>query len=143
WTLTKVSSVYGARLCVERPHAQTQRANMKANRSAIPPPAPITAVIPRATLRDLGIDANTAEIRTTRYQDAVPFFVENGFSDVGITGSGAVVKEWQEKGGARLLESKGGPIKHMIASTEMSEADVEKGRHVMRHLDNSQTGPKD
>jgi ABC-type phosphate/phosphonate transport system substrate-binding protein len=108
----------------------------------MPDPDSITAVITRATLRDLGIDTSTAEIRTTRYQDAVPFFVENGFSDVGITGSGAVVKQWQEKGGSIVLESKPVPIKHMIASTKMSDADVEKVRAVMLGLEKTESGQK-
>jgi len=93
-------------------------------------------------MRDLGIDTMKAEIRTTRYQDAVPFFVENDFSDVGVSASGAVVKEWQEKGGTVLLESKAVPIKHMIASTKMSDADVEKVRAVMLGLDKSDAGQK-
>jgi len=117
-------------------------ADMKGKRFGMPDPDSITAVITRATLRDLGIDAATADIRTTRYQDAVPFFVENNFSDVGITGSGAVVKDWQEKGGTVLLESKPVPIKHMIASTKMSDADVEKVRAIMLGLDKSESGQK-
>ncbi len=99
-------------------------------------------MITRATMRDLGIDAAKAEIRTTRYQDAVPFFVDNGFSDVGITGSGAVVKQWQEKGGAVLLESKPVPIKHMIASTKLSEQDLRKVRTVMLGLEKSEAGQR-
>jgi ABC-type phosphate/phosphonate transport system substrate-binding protein len=108
----------------------------------MPDPDSITAVITRATMRDLGIDSTKADIRTTRYQDAVPFFVEYGFSDVGITGSSAVVKQWQEKGGAVLYESKGVPIKHMIASTKLSEQDVQKVRTVMLGLEKSEAGQK-
>jgi ABC-type phosphate/phosphonate transport system substrate-binding protein len=93
-------------------------------------------------MRDLGVDPAKAEIRTTRYQDAVPFFVENGFSDVGVTGSGAVVKDWLQKGGGVLIESKAVPIKHMIASTKMNEHDVEKVREVMLNLDKSDAGRK-
>src|SRR5262249_17416467 len=78
----------------------------------------------------------------TRYQEAVPFLVENGFSDVGVTASGAVVKQWQEKGGSVVLESKPVPIKHMIASTKMSDADIEKVRAVMLSLDKSEHGQK-
>src|SRR5690349_24687932 len=103
---------------------------MKGKRFGMPDPDSITAVITRATLRDLGIDAAKADIRTTRYQDAVPFFVENGFSDVGVTASGAVVKSWQEKGGSVLFESKPVPIKHMIASTRMNPGDVAKVREL-------------
>jgi phosphonate transport system substrate-binding protein len=93
-------------------------------------------------MRDHGIDAARADNRTTRYQDAVPFFVENGFSDVGITGSSAVVKQWREKGGVVLYESKAVPIKHIIASTKMRDTDVEKVRALMLGLDKSEAGQK-
>jgi phosphonate transport system substrate-binding protein len=140
--LTKGYTEYKARFFVRKDAPFKQAGDMKGKRFGMPDPDSITAVITRATLRDLGIDAATAEIRTTRYQDAVPFFVENGFSDVGVTGSGAVAKEWQEKGGAVLLESKPVPIKQMIASTKMSDADVEKVRAVMLQLDKSEAGQK-
>ena len=140
--LTKGYTDYKARFFVMKDAPFKQPGDMKGKRIGMPDPDSITAVITRATLRDLGIDTAKAEIRTTRYQDAVPFFVENGFSDVGVTGSGAVVKQWQEKGGAVLLESKGVPIKHMIASTKMSDADVEKVRAVMLGLDKSEVGQK-
>lgn len=139
--LTKGYTDYRARFFVKEGQFK-QPADMKGKRFGMPDPDSITAVITRATLRDLGIDAAKADIRTTRYQDAVPFFVENGFSDVGITGSGVVAKQWQEKGGTVLLESKPVPIKHMIASTKMSEADVEKVRAVMLNLDKSESGQK-
>ena len=139
--LTKGYTEYKAKFFVKK-DAPFKAADMKGKRFGMPDPDSITAVITRATLRDLGIDAGKAEIRTTRYQDAVAFFVENNFSDVGVTASGAVVKEWQEKGGTVLLESKAVPIKHMIASTKMSDADVEKVRAVMLGLDKSEAGQK-
>jgi phosphonate transport system substrate-binding protein len=140
--LTKGYTEYKAKFFVKKDAQFKQPGDMKGKRFGMPDPDSITAVITRATLRDLGIDAAKADIRTTRYQDAVPFFVENNFSDVGITGSGAVVKEWQEKGGTLLLESKPVPIKHMIASTKMSESDIEKVRAVMLNLDKSESGQK-
>src|SRR5262245_17686854 len=138
--LTKGFTEYKARFFVAKDAPLKQPGDMKGKRIGMPDPDSITAVITRATLRDLGIDANTAEIRTTRYQDAVPFFVENGFSDVGVTASGAVVKQWQDKGGSVVLEPKPVPIKHMIASTKMSDADIEKVRAVMLGLDKSEAG---
>ena len=140
--LTKGYTDYRARFFVGKDTHLKQPGDMKGKRFGMPDPDSITAVITRATMRDLGIDAGTAEIRTTRYQDAVPFFVENGFSDVGVTASGAVVKQWQEKGGSVVLESKPVPIKHMIASTKMSEADIEKARAVMLSLDKTEHGQK-
>ncbi len=140
--LTKGYTEYKARFFVKKDAQMKQPADMKGKRFGMPDPDSITAVITRATMRDLGIDAAKADIRTTRYQDAVPFFVDNGFSDVGITGSGAVVKQWQEKGGAVLYESKGVPIKHMIASTKMRDTDLEKVRALMLGLDKSEAGQK-
>ena len=140
--LTKGYTEYKARFLVSKDAQMKQPADMKGKRFGMPDPDSITAVITRATMRDLGIDSTKAEIRTTRYQDAVPFFVENGFSDVGVSASGAVIKQWQEKGGAVLFESKAVPIKHMIASTKMSDTDVEKVRALMLGLDKSDAGQK-
>jgi phosphonate transport system substrate-binding protein len=140
--LTKGYTEYKARFLVSKGAQMKQPADMKGKRFGMPDPDSITAVITRATMRDLGIDSAKAEIRTTRYQDAVPFFVENGFSDVGVSASGAVIKQWQEKGGAVLFESKAVPIKHMIASTKMSDTDMEKVRALMLGLDKSDAGQK-
>jgi ABC-type phosphate/phosphonate transport system substrate-binding protein len=140
--LTTGYTDYKARFFVKGDAKMKQPADMKGKSFGMPDPDSITAVITRATMRDLGIDAAKTDIRTTRYQDAVPFFVENGFSDVGITGSSAVVKQWQEKGGAVLYESKAVPIKHMIASTKMRDMDVKTVRAVMLGLDKSDAGQK-
>ena len=140
--LTTGYTDYKARFFVKGDAKMKQPADMKGKSFGMPDPDSITAVITRATMRDLGIDAAKADIRTTRYQDAVPFFVENGFSDVGITGSSAVVKQWQEKGGAVLYESKAVPIKHMIASTKMRDMEVKTVRAVMLGLDKSDAGQK-
>ena len=140
--LTKGFTEYKARFLIRKDAVMKQPGDIKGKRIGMPDPDSITAVITRATLRDLGIDSAKAQIRTTRYQDAVPFFVENGFSDIGVTASGAVVKQWQEKGGAVLFESKAVPIKHMIASTKMSDQDVQKVRTLMLGLDKSDAGQK-
>jgi len=140
--LTKGYTDYKARFFVKGDAKMKQPADMRGKSFGMPDPDSITAVITRATMRDLGIDSSKAEIRTTRYQDAVPFFVENGFSDVGVTGSAAVAKQWQEKGGVVLIESKPVPIKHMIASSRMSEKDVRKVRELMLSLDKTDAGRK-
>src|SRR2546422_4008845 len=137
--LTKGYTEYKARFFVKKDAQMKQPADMKGKRFGMPDPDSITAVITRATMRDLGIDSAKADIRTTRYQDAVPFFVDNGFSDVGITGSGAVVKQWQEKGGAGLLEAKPPPLKHMIASSKLNEQDLQKMRTVKLGLGKAET----
>src|SRR6266705_838084 len=111
--LTKGYTEYKARFFVKKDAQMKQPADMKGKRFGMPDPDSITAVITRATM-----------------------------SDVGITGSGAVVKQWQEKGGAVLLESKPVPIKHMIASTKLSEQDLRKVRTVMLGLEKSEAGQR-
>jgi phosphonate transport system substrate-binding protein len=140
--LTKGYTEYKARFLTNKDAPIKQAADIKGKRIGMPDPDSITAVITRATLRDLGVDVSKAEIRTTRYQDAVPFFLENGFSDVGVTASAAVIKQWQEKGGAVVIESKPVPIKHMIASSKMSEKDIQKVRELMLGLDKTDAGQK-
>ncbi len=84
----------------------------------------ITAWIVRATLRDtLGASAKKLRLRYTRYQDAVPFMVEYGFAEVGATAAGAVIKEFTDKGGRVLVQSKPVPIKDLIASPTLPPQD--------------------
>ena len=55
----------------------------------------ITAWMVRATLRDAVGDAKNVAVTYTRYQDAVPFMVENTFTQAGATASKALVTQWQ------------------------------------------------
>jgi phosphonate transport system substrate-binding protein len=140
--LTKGYTEYKARFFTSKDAPIKRAADIKGKRIGMPDPDSITAVITRATMRDLGMDASKEKIRTTRYQDAVPFFVENGFADVGVTASAAVVKQWQDKGGVVLAESRPVPIKHMIASSKLSEKDLQKVRELMLNLDKNPAGQK-
>src|SRR4029453_17065673 len=93
-----------------------------------PDPASITAIMVRAMLRTSKVPSTTAKptpenakdmagsirIITTRYQDAVPFYIENGFAEVGATAANAVVKSWTDKGGKVLLQSRSVPIKQFL-----------------------------
>lgn len=60
----------------------------------------ITAWLIRATLRDAAAAARSTApaLKFTRYQDSIPFMVNNGFVDVAATASEAVVKEWVAAG---------------------------------------------
>jgi phosphonate transport system substrate-binding protein len=46
----------------------------------------------------------------------VPFYLENGFADVGATAANAVVKAWTAKGGKVLARSRPVPIKQFIVA---------------------------
>jgi hypothetical protein len=82
-----------------------------------PDPDSITAAMLRAMLRDQKFGSTDVKVITTRYQDAVPFYVEYGFAQAGATAAKAVAKSWTSKGGKILLTSRPTPIKQFIASS--------------------------
>ncbi len=78
----------------------------------------------------------------TRYQDAVPFFVENRLTQSGATASAGVIKAWGASGGKVLAKSRPVPIKHIIASPALSAEDVDKVRAFFLALGASHDGRK-
>ena len=92
-----------------------------------PDPDSITAWMLRAMLRDQKLKPDTdLKIITTRYQDAVPFYITYGFAQVGATAAKGVAKDWTDKGGKVALSSRPIPIKQWIVSTKVPADDVEK-----------------
>jgi len=113
-----------------------------------PDPDSITAVMVRATFRAEKLAASegreikptAVRVITTQYQDAVPFYLENGFAQAGATAATSVVKAWTEKGGKVLYRSRPVPIKQIIASTKMSADDQQKIRTALVTLRDSKPG---
>jgi ABC-type phosphate/phosphonate transport system substrate-binding protein len=68
----------------------------------------------------------SVRVITTRYQDAVPFYIENGFAQAGATAAKSVVKAWTDKGGKVLAQSRPVPIKQIIVSTKMPADEQER-----------------
>lgn len=102
----------------------------------------ITAVMTRAMLRENKVDAKSVNLQVTRYQDAVPFYVDNKFASYGATASGAVIKTWQEKGGKTCAQSRGMPIKHWITSTKMDSTLAAAVQDALLTMDQSDAGKK-
>ena len=102
----------------------------------------ITAWMVRATLRDAFGTAPPLKYAYTRYQDAVPFFVENSLVRCGATAANGVVKAWVAKGGRILAKSRPVPIKHMIAGPSLSADQVQKVREYLLGLDATEDGRK-
>ncbi len=104
-----------------------------------PDPDSITAVMVRAMFRGEKLTATgerepspgTVRVITTRYQDAVPFYLENGFAQVGATAANAVVKAWTDKGGKVLARSRAVPIKQVIVSVKMPPDEQQKIRDAL------------
>lgn len=119
--LTKGYTEYRASFLVPANSGIASLADLKGRKVGAPDADSITAVIMRATLHD-ALGAAMPEINYVRLQDAVPFMVEHNLVATGVTASKAVVKEWQEHGGKVLFTSKPVPIKHLIASPNISDA---------------------
>ena len=122
--------------------------DLKGRTLVTPDPDSITAVMVRAMFRGEKLTAtdgarpppSTVRVITTRYQDAVPFYLENGFAHVGATAANAVVKAWTEKGGKVLYRSRPVPIKQIIVSTKMSPDEQQKIRDALLNLRDSKAG---
>jgi len=121
---------------------------LKGHTLVTPDPDSITAVMVRAMLRTDNIkwtadrDPAPATVRviTTRYQDAVPFYLENGFAMVAATAANAVVKGWTDKGGKVLVKSKPVPIKQFIVSSKMAPDEQARIREALIGLRDAKGG---
>jgi len=137
--LTKGFTEYRASFLVPANSPLKSVAELKGAKIGAPDEDSITSVIMRATLKDAGA---TSEISYVRLQEAVPFMVENKLVATGVTASKAVVKDWQDKGGKVLFASKPVPIKHLIASAKLSDAQRAQLTSYFVGLENSPEGKK-
>ena len=92
--VTKGFEEYKARFLVNADSKMKSLAELKGQKLGAPDEDSITSWMVRATLRDQLGDAKQVGFVYTRYQDAVPFFVENGLTPMGATAANAVVKDW-------------------------------------------------
>lgn len=103
----------------------------------------ITAIMTRSMLRENKLNSATdVKLQVTRFQDAVPFYIDNGFAVYGATASGSVIKTWKEKGGKTCAQSRGMPIKHWLVSSKMSPDQVTGVREALLTMDQSDLGKK-
>jgi phosphonate transport system substrate-binding protein len=140
--VTKGYQEYAASFLVASDSPVKGLADLRGAKLGAPDEDSITSWMVRATIRDAMGDPDQVKYVYTRYQDAVPFFVENHLTPSGATAAGAVVKSWQAKGGKVLIKSKPVPIKHIIASPSMSADQLQKVREYLLALDRSDDGKK-
>jgi ABC-type phosphate/phosphonate transport system substrate-binding protein len=140
--VTKGYQKYTASFLVSADSTMTSLADLKGRKLGAPDEDSITSWMVRATLRDAKIEPGQLSITYTRYQDAVPFFVENNLTQSGATAANALVKAWQAKGGKILAQSKSVPIKHILASPTLGAEATEKVRDYLIGLDGSDEGKK-
>ncbi|MEO8738613.1 MAG: phosphate/phosphite/phosphonate ABC transporter substrate-binding protein [Casimicrobiaceae bacterium] len=123
---------YSVMLLANKEAPYTKLEDLRGRTIVSPDPDSITAWMLRAMLRDQKLKPETdIKIITTRYQDAVPFYVQYGFAQVGATAAKAVAKDWTEKGGKVMLSSRPVPIKQWIVSNKVPADEVEKVRAVL------------
>ncbi|MCC6868747.1 MAG: phosphate/phosphite/phosphonate ABC transporter substrate-binding protein [Burkholderiales bacterium] len=116
--------------------------DLKGRTLVTPDPDSITSAMVRAFLRVEKIPTTTGKevvpgsirVITTRYQDAVPFYIENGFAQAGVTAANAVVKAWTAKGGRVIFRSRPVPIKQFIVSSKLPADDAQKIREALLGL---------
>ena len=70
----------------------------------------------------------------------MPFYLDNGFAQVGATAAKAVVKSWTDKGGAVLTQSRSVPIKQLIASTRLSAEEQDQVREALLGMSQTKGG---
>ena len=133
---------YQAQFLVRSDTALTTLADLKGRKLGAPDEDSITSVMVRAVLRDAGLDTTQVQMVYTRYQDAVPFFVDNNLTASGATAAAGVIKAWTGKGGKVLAKSRAVPIKHVIASPNLSADDFAKVRDYLVALGNTDDGRK-
>lgn len=107
-----------------------------------PDPDSITSVITRAMLREQGLQEGSVKLSTTRYQDAVPFYVQNGFTAYGATASSGVIKAWKGGGGKTCAESRPVPIKQWLASSKLDATTTAQVRETLLELSSNDAGKK-
>lgn len=140
--VTKGYENYTASFLVRADAPMKSLADLRGRKLGAPDEDSITAWMVRATLRDALGDPKQVTYTYTRYQDAVPFMVENTFTQAGATAAGAVVKGWVDHGGKVLAQSKPVPIKHVIASPAITPEQVARLRDYLVGLDASEEGRK-
>ena len=140
--VTKGFQNYQAQFLIRADSTLTSLADLKGRKLGAPDEDSITSVMVRATLRDAGLTPVQVPMVYTRYQDAVPFFVENNLTLSGATASSSVIKAWTAKGGRVLAKSRTVPIKHIIASSALNTEQVGAVRSYLLSLDASEDGRK-
>lgn len=140
--VTKGYQGYSANFLVNADSPLKTLADIKGLRLGAPDEDSITSWMVRASLRDALGDPKQVIYTYTRYQDAVPFFVENKLTNAGATASGSVIKAWEAKGGKILFKSKPVPIKHLIAGPSLSAEQIAQVRDYLLTLDATEEGKK-
>ena len=131
---------YRARVFVKKDSSIKTLADLRDKKIGVPSLESITTVMFTANLNELGFRDPASRFSATRFQDAVPFMVENGFVEAGVTGSGTVAKDWVAKGGRVIAETKPVPIKQFLVSRKLTPEQRDKVQNLLVKLSENDAG---
>jgi ABC-type phosphate/phosphonate transport system substrate-binding protein len=131
---------YSVSLLIDKNAPYTKLEDLRGHTIVSPDPDSITAAMMRALLRERGIAPDALKIITTRYQDAVPFYVENNFAQAGATAAGSVISAWAAKGGKLIATSRPVPIKQIIGAVTLAPEDEERIRNALLGMAQTENG---
>jgi phosphonate transport system substrate-binding protein len=131
---------YRARVMVAADSTIKSMQDLQGKKLGVPSLESITTVMFTAAMREMQVKEPEKAYTATRYQDAVPFMVENKFVEAGVTGSAAVARAWTSKGGRIVAETKPIPIKQFLVSRKLSEAERNRVQQVMLGLSANDSG---
>lgn len=140
--VTKGYTEYRASFLVPKNSPIKSLTDLRGRKLGAPDEDSITSWMVRATMRDVLGSADAVAMTYTRYQDAVPFMVENTFTQAGATAAGGVIKQWEAQGGKIVAKSKPVPIKHLIANVALGAEQIEHLREYFTTLDSTEAGRK-
>lgn len=131
---------YRAHVLVSNASPLKSMQDLRGKKIGVPSIDSITTVMFTANLHELNFQQPEKSYTATRYQDAVPFMIDNGFVDAGVTGSIGVARDWVAKGGRILAETKPIPVKQFLASKKLSDSDREKIKALLLTLSDNENG---
>lgn len=131
---------YRARVMVPKDSSLTRVEDLQGKKIGVPSIESITTAMFTAHLKEHKFAEPEKAFQATRYQDAVPFMIENGFVQAGVTGSGAVAKAWADKGGRILAETPAVPIKQFLVSDKIDNATRKRIQTMLLTLSDTPTG---
>jgi phosphonate transport system substrate-binding protein len=137
---TLVASVKGsftADFIVNKDSPLKKPEDIRGQRIAMSAPTSLMAKVGMATMRDMGIDPKSQQIRTSRYQEAVNYMVQQKFADVGVVAP-VLANAWEKEGGTVLFKSRELPFWCVIAGPTMSADDIAKVRAALLALEGTE-----
>lgn len=130
-----------AAVIVPKDSPLTKVEDLVGKRVAMPEKSAFITKVGQAALRDANIDLTKINIQYTRYQDSAAYTVDTKLADAAIV-SPILLKAWEKKGGRVLFRSKPVPSWAVIASPNLSAADVAKLRQALISMETTEAGQK-